>query len=155
MKFTVKKSIAVEGEMDLKKGVHDAMMHHAKHARAADLAGKKDEAKKHTFMFMRHAVENSRDARSPYAMVQGMKDNLSHFDREASDKISWEGDHPLVKHFKGGGEYQPHDDDSKFTEDYDDADGPDSVGDKKKKGKKMKKSVLLELADKLIKARAQ
>jgi len=112
---------------------HDAMFHHCLHAQAAGVAGKKDEAKKHTFMFMRHALENSRDYNSPHSMVDGVKRNLEHYQSESDKRANYFGDRDkkddLKEHFEGGGKYVPHEDDKELKEDYADEDGPDGDDD--------------------------
>ena len=123
----VLKSVATE-EMDLFKGVHDAMYHHACHARAADEAGwsggddkaregSRKASTKHGFHVLRHALEQARKKGGNLgSMKNAMQRSADYFGDDAygSDK----DEHAKkVKHFKEGGGFVPHKDD-KFKEDY-------------------------------------
>lgn len=114
------------GAHDLEKGVHDAMFHHAECARAAEMAGKSEIGKAHTFMFLRHALENARKANSMWGMIHRMRAGVDFYQGEADASVPYsvpgaDGKHQdadLVKYFKDGGEFKPHADDKHFTEDY-------------------------------------
>ena len=123
----VLKSVATE-DMDLFKGVHDAMYHHACHARAADEASwsggcddksraeAKKHARKHSHLLLRHALESARSrggggSSMKYAMQRG----ADYFTDEASGSDP-DGHAKKVKHFTDGGGFVGHKDD-KFKED--------------------------------------
>lgn len=116
------------GSRDLRKGIHDAMFHHAECACAANRAGKEEVAKAHTFMFMRHALENARKAQYASSMIYRMRASLEFYQEEASNAVPWnlgmgpDGkplEAPLVKYFRDGGAFKAHADDRSFIEDYD------------------------------------
>lgn len=126
---------AITYKPDLVKAGQDAMQHHAMHAAAACKAGKMDEAAKHKFMHLRHALENSRD-KGYHQMGESMRRNTDHHEREAQDEVgsSWDpnskADHPAIKHFKGGGGFKPHAHDKTFKEDYKGQDDGPKAGKK-------------------------
>lgn len=112
---------------DLRKGCHDAMYHHARHAAAADSACYsfadeksrkkcKDAARRHQFMFMRHALEHARKKDSVHSMKRSMEDAMR-FYGDQWDENDHEDHKKRVEHFKGGGDFKAHKDD-KFKEDY-------------------------------------
>lgn len=124
-------SRAIVFSSDLNKAGHDAMHHHALHAAAACKAGKMDEAAQHSFMHMRHAVENAR-GKDYYGMSDAVERNVRHYKQEAQDELNAPGyqrgyggaedakkkKHKLVKHFEDGGKFTPHPGDKSFKEDY-------------------------------------
>lgn len=102
---------------DLFKGAHDAMYHHACHARAAEEASwggpdpKKNEevrghASKHAHAMLKHALDNAK-GRSGSSMKYAMQKSADYFGDEAygSDK---DAHSKKVKHFKDGGGFIPH-----------------------------------------------
>lgn len=121
---------AISFDSDLAKAAHDAMFHHALHAAAASRAGKTEEAAKHTFMHMRHALENVR-GKDSYGMRDAMQRNITHYSNEAHDELNSpeyqrgygqddhkKKKHKLVKHFEEGGGFASHPSDKGFEEDY-------------------------------------
>jgi len=122
-------------EMDLFKGVHDAMYHHAVHAEAAErgcyptsssstdadkVAKCKQAASKHMFMFLRHALENARTT-SPRSMRSALSRAIEYYTSESYNAMYPDefGNRQAVSdHFLNGGDFVPHEDDSNFIEDY-------------------------------------
>lgn len=121
-----------KAENDLFKGVHDAMYHHAMHAKAAHNAsfgdaGKpydskkseacKEKAKKHEYFFARHALEHAhKKARYPGDLRFKLQKAMDFYDSESycDDK-----DHDYKKakdHFSKGGDFVAHKDDSLLKE---------------------------------------
>jgi hypothetical protein len=115
---------------DLEKGVHDAMYHHALHARAANSARYKGEkstpehdkkcseiGKQHEFMFLRHALENAKH-KAKYAgdMKWKMQKSMDYYDSEAPYDDSDPDYKKACDHYKNGGGYVGHKHD-KFKED--------------------------------------
>lgn len=114
----------IDSDDDIQKGVHDAMYHHACHAKAADSACYKSggddnhrkkcksAAKQHGQMFLKHAVANASKKSDLWGMKNSLRKNLDHFDDEASDSVySVEGDPDHAKrkkHHESGGGFVPH-----------------------------------------------
>lgn len=118
-------SKAISFDDTLAKASHDAMAHHAVHARAAEQAGKHEESKQHKFMQLRHSLESARGKKTSGDMEGSMRRNMEHYGNEASGEVGYgwassdnSKDHPAVKHFKAGGAFKPHAHDSQFKEDY-------------------------------------
>lgn len=112
----------------LEKGVHDAMAHHALHARAAHAACYKagphdpehdkkckEHGKEHEYRFMRHALEHAKKkARYGGDMKWKMQRALDYFDGDAGYDESDEGYKKASEHYKGGGDFKGHKDDKEI-----------------------------------------
>jgi hypothetical protein len=120
------------GKDALVKSRGDALCHHASHAQAAKIAGDKDAADKHEFMFLRHALEHARKNPSRFGgITQKLRSTLEHHNNEASDEIGYSNDnpegHPKLKHHKSKKGFVGHKEDKNFQEDYDQGDGPGRI----------------------------
>lgn len=120
------------GQDALVKSRGDALCHHASHAQAAKIAGDKDAAEKHEFMFLRHALEHARKHPSRFGgITQKLKSTVEHHNNEANDEIGYSYDdperHPKLKHHKSKKGFVGHKEDQNFQEDYDQGDGPGRI----------------------------
>lgn len=126
----------VRTEVQIEKGLHDAIYHHALYAKAAREArytasgpmGTEERdrltaiERKHTWMFLRHCLECIRSIEAwdmPYKLQNAVSFYQGLVDSKQSSKELKEA---IAKVVKSG--YQ-HDADDKFIEDYEDSDGPD------------------------------
>ncbi len=119
-------SIKRESEtMDLVKGRHDALYHHASHQNAADSAryqtgadSKKcaEASRLHMHQFLKHALEAVKD-RDAYSMKYGLQKIIDFYCGEASSDLYTGGkptnESALVKHFISGGGFVASPEDKK------------------------------------------
>lgn len=130
LSVSINKARAVMNGGDvLEKGIHDAMYHHRCHAMAAGRAStgpedaggmsrRRESERQHTYMFLRHALENAR-GRNAYDMIDCLRRAIDYYGNEASAQVyshdASEID-PYVAHFEHGGGFMPHEDDAHFSD---------------------------------------